>query len=224
MLKFLDSAYNSGIDGVIISDVALIMDAHTRYPELEIHASSLFPALNSSSINFLKNIGVKRTILSRHLTIEDMKKLPKDMEYEAFLMNEGCKNVDAFCRFDHGFGEQQQETPACCISYDMQCTSCSFTNKKTTQRIKKKIGSSRTRCGICAIKELNNVGCSVFKIVSRGHSLKNKLAYLEFAKQTVDSMFDTDAVSKNQHKFETCFGYSCTFDDCYYPNIMGGDN
>lgn len=228
LLEYCDKAIRCRIDGVIISDIGLMTEIRSRYPELEIHASSLFAGCNTSSLKMLAKMGVKRLILSRHITPEEMDTMARaaqdhQIELEAFILNEGCKNIDAFCRFEHGFAQQLEEVPACCLDFtitpiDMMDGANKMDNHATpilrrkASRIRRMISCSRTSCGICALPHLKKAGITALKIVSRGHPLNKKLTYLALVSQAIKSQ-------EYKRLFETHTGRLCTPHDCYYPSL-----
>ena len=196
-----DEACRAGADGIILSDLGLFHEV--RRTGIEYHVSSLLPALNADAVQFLKDCGFSRIILSRHLTADEISKLPP-MDYELFLLNEGCKNVDGYCRFDHGFGTQQEEVPACCMDYQFQTE-----ERRQAARLRQRFCAARTRCGACLLHTFSDRPYT-FKIVSRGHPIEAKIRYVKFAKKVL-------AGSDAQQGFRECFGYPCSVNDCYYP-------
>lgn len=230
MMRYAQSALDTGVDGLIVADLALIMELRKELPNAVIHSSSLFPVLNSEGIEFLRSLGVHRIVLSRDFTLDEIQKLPKDIEYEVFLFNEGCKNIDAYCHYDHGFDCQQTETPACFLPYSISDIRPSaqtrerLASKKRLPKIKEGVHHPTTRCGACASRILLRAGGTIFKIVARGHPLERKLAYVKFAKEAFAAMDRETFVRDTQAQFRQCYGYICSRRDCYYPDVFEHEN
>ena len=71
-LKFLEKA---GVDGVIVSDVGLISLARRVAPNLPVNVSTQANVLNSETVRFWRDLGVKRIILARELSIKEIERI-----------------------------------------------------------------------------------------------------------------------------------------------------
>lgn len=95
-LKFL---YKSGVDAVIIQDIGLMAVAKEKIPDLEIHASTQVHSTNQDTINFLEDLGVKRVVLAREMSISEINNLDTDLEIEAFIHGALCVSYSGGCLF-----------------------------------------------------------------------------------------------------------------------------
>lgn len=86
-------------DAVIVADIGLMRLLHNRFPAVEIHASTQFGACSIEDIRFLKTLGVKRAVLARELSLEEIKKLraQTDMELEIFVYGSQCVCFSGQC-------------------------------------------------------------------------------------------------------------------------------
>lgn len=73
----LEEIAASEIDGIILSDIGLIEDVVDN--GLEAHISVQENTSNSFMLKTLKKLGAKRAILSRELSLEDIKKQLKNL-------------------------------------------------------------------------------------------------------------------------------------------------
>lgn len=104
----LDIILESGIDGLIVADLGLLNLLYKRKINKEIHASTGFTVFNSEAVKFLAEFGVSRIILPRDLTrqeICDIVNANTGIQFEVFVMNGRCKNIDGFCTFQHGISD-----------------------------------------------------------------------------------------------------------------------
>ena len=62
-----------GADAIIIQDLGLISLAGKYLPDLPLHASTQMTLHNSGGVEFLKRLGIKRVVLSRESSLEDIK-------------------------------------------------------------------------------------------------------------------------------------------------------
>jgi putative protease len=72
-----------------------------------LHIGTGGTSFNSETLLFYKELGAKRIVLDRHLNVEEFKQISlrtkNDMELEAMILNQKCKNIDGLCAFQHGF-------------------------------------------------------------------------------------------------------------------------
>jgi len=98
-LDYLFFLYNTGVDAVIMQDLGLIRVARKVLPELEVHASTQATLHNSAGIKFLEKYGVKRAILARELSLEDIRRIKEktEMELEVFVHGALCFSYSGQC-------------------------------------------------------------------------------------------------------------------------------
>ncbi|EKD28397.1 MAG: hypothetical protein ACD_79C00311G0003 [uncultured bacterium] len=92
------------IDAFIIADIGLIIFLNNYFPDIKIHSSTITGAFNHLSIQFLKELNVKRIVLPDHLNkkeIIDLSTSTKNTVMEIFVLNNRCKNIESFCSFEH---------------------------------------------------------------------------------------------------------------------------
>ena len=96
--KFL---YSAGVDAVIVSDIGLIAKIHESAPELEIHVSTQANCLNFNAAKVYWNMGAKRVVLGREMTLDEIiefrKRIPEEMEIEAFVHGAMCMSYSGRC-------------------------------------------------------------------------------------------------------------------------------
>ena len=99
--EYLINLYNLGIDAIIVSDPGIIMTAKEVVPELEIHLSTQANNVNWKSAIFWHKQGVKRIVLARELSLNEIKELkeniPESCEIEAFVHGSMCMAYSGRC-------------------------------------------------------------------------------------------------------------------------------
>lgn len=90
------------IDGLILSDIGLIED--TASHGLEPHISVQENITNSFTLKTLKKLGAKRAILSRELSIDEIKKITEKspIETEVFIHGAMCMAISGRCFLSYG--------------------------------------------------------------------------------------------------------------------------
>lgn len=86
-------------DAVIVTNPGLMALIHERYPAIAIHASIMMGTSNVRDAVFLASMGVKRVILERHLTLDDVAAIKRHagIEVEVFGFGSYCYSYHSFC-------------------------------------------------------------------------------------------------------------------------------
>ena len=73
--EYLDLLQKAGVDAIIVSDVGLIHYIHKKAPSLDIHISTQANVTNSEAIKFYAEMGAKRIVLAREMSLGEIKKM-----------------------------------------------------------------------------------------------------------------------------------------------------
>jgi putative protease len=103
---------NAGVDAVIVQDIGALRLLKDQLPELSIHASTQMNVHNLEGLQFLEKLGVKRVVLARELSLDEIQKIRSQTKTEIEV-------------FIHG---------ALCISYSGQCLWSSMISGKSANR------------------------------------------------------------------------------------------
>lgn len=95
-LKFL---YLNNADAVIMQDIGIIQKTRQLLPNLEIHASTQCHNHNEQGIKLLKNLGIKRVVLAREMSLEEINSLNTNIEKEVFVYGALCVCYSGCCLF-----------------------------------------------------------------------------------------------------------------------------
>lgn len=99
--EFIAAAKQAGVDAVIAADIGVIAMVKEYAPGIEIHASTQTGIVNFRTAVELYKMGVKRAVLARELSLEDIKtirrNIPEDMELETFVHGAMCVSFSGRC-------------------------------------------------------------------------------------------------------------------------------
>ncbi len=98
--RAVDKAASLGADAVILSDVGLLDYASRRHPELRLHLSVQAAASHLDAIRFYAEaFGVRRVVLPRVLTVEEIAALNRQVkvETEVFAFGGMCPMAEGRC-------------------------------------------------------------------------------------------------------------------------------
>ena len=97
-LQYIDSI---GVDAVIVTDLGVLKMAGTYAPHTEKHISTQAGIMNYASANVMYDLGAKRVILARELTLNEISEIranvPDDLELEVFIHGSMCVSYSGRC-------------------------------------------------------------------------------------------------------------------------------
>ena len=115
--EYLKELYETGIDAIIASDPAIISTAREVVPDLEIHLSTQANNVNWRSAKFWHDQGVKRIVMARELSLDDIKQmrdnLPELCEIEAFVHGSMCISYSGRCLLSNYMTGRDANRGAC---------------------------------------------------------------------------------------------------------------
>lgn len=115
--EYLVELYNLGADALIVSDPGIIMTAREVVPNFELHLSTQANNVNYRSGLFWYKQGIKRIVLARELSmneiIEMRKKLPAECEIEAFVHGSMCMAYSGRCLLSNFLTGRDANRGAC---------------------------------------------------------------------------------------------------------------
>ncbi len=99
--EFLTYLNQIGVDAIIASDLGTIGMVKQYAPNCELHISVQSGIVNSATATAFYNMGAKRVVLARELSLEEIAQIrantPKELEIEAFAHGAMCVSFSARC-------------------------------------------------------------------------------------------------------------------------------
>lgn len=109
--------HENGVDALIVQDFGMICLLREMFPNLEIHASTQFNNSSFETCKLLYDIGVKRVVFSRELTIDQIDNIDIPIEKEAFIHGALCISYSGNCLMSSMLGGRsgnRGECAGCC--------------------------------------------------------------------------------------------------------------
>lgn len=98
---FIKNVQQCMVDAVIVADLGLMSLIKKYTPDMEIHMSTQTGIVNYITANELYNMGAKRIVLARELSLEEISEIraksPSDMEIEVFVHGAMCVSFSGRC-------------------------------------------------------------------------------------------------------------------------------
>ena len=114
-LEYVEFLYKNNVDAVIMQDIGMIDMVHKCFPNLEIHASTQCHNHNEEGVKFLEKLGVKRVVLAREMSLDEVKKLDTNLEKEIFVYGALCVSYSGLCLFSSLNGGRSGNR-GCCVA------------------------------------------------------------------------------------------------------------
>lgn len=99
--EFMKEAVDCKVDAAIVADLGLLSLVKKFAPDMEIHMSTQTGIVNYVTANELYNMGVKRVVVARELSLEEIAeiraKTPADLDIEAFVHGAMCVSFSGRC-------------------------------------------------------------------------------------------------------------------------------
>jgi putative protease len=222
---FSATLLEKGASGLIVADLDLLLTLVEAGLSSRIHLSSLATCTNPGSAAFYQELGISRIILPRHLTLDEIEEcLVPGLEYEAFLLNDGCAFEEGLCATTHAAGafclndgEGTQGVSAQALdNYEFWKWTLNHCGCKTNR------GYPIGPCGLCALPRLMQMGIDSFKVVGREASLPRKEKAVELAARALAIAREgggpeevRQAVIDLRGAASMCEGAHL----CYYPDV-----
>ena len=211
------------LDAVIISDPGVLKIVKNIIPEMEVHLSTQASTTNYAAVNFWYEQGVRRIILARELSLEEIKEIikksPPDMKIETFVHGAMCISYSGRCLLSNYMVSRDANRGDCAHScrwryYLMEETRPGeyfpvYEDKKGTY-----IFNSKDLCMIEHLPSLIEAGISAFKIEGRMKSSYYVATVVKAYRHLIDSYFSKpkeyfcdekwlDEIKKVSHRYFT---------------------
>ncbi len=109
-------AYEYGIDAILVQDLGLAMKLIKEFPDLPIHGSTQMTVHNLNGALELQDLGFKRVVLARELSINEIDYICKNtkIEIECFAHGALCISYSGQCLFSSMLGGRSRKSWKMC--------------------------------------------------------------------------------------------------------------
>lgn len=117
MADYFREVEKIGVDALIISDPGVFSLARETVPDMEIHISTQANNTNYRSAKFWYNLGAKRVVVARELSLKEIKtmreNIAEDMDIEAFVHGAMCISYSGRCLLSNYLSGRDANKGAC---------------------------------------------------------------------------------------------------------------
>ena len=194
LLDYVGFLHKIGVDALIIQDLGAMDLIRQTYPNLELHASTQMNIHSLNSVKLLEQFNLKRAVLSRELSIEEVKHIKENtnMEIEIFVQGALCISYSGECLMSNLIGDRSGNRGTCA-----QCCRMKYDLIKDNKVINKDkyVLSTKDLCTLNNIGKLVDIGIDSIKI--EGRMKRKEYVYLTVSlyKKAIDSYIKTGKVN-----------------------------
>jgi putative protease len=168
-LKVVLDAYLQGIDGIIVQDIGMAKILRKQIPDLELHASTQMTVYNKEGVKVLQDLGFKRVVLARELSIQEISAISKgsSIETEVFVHGALCVSYSGQCLMSSLIGGRSGNRGRCAQPCRLPYEMISGNSDNPVKVKKGYLLSPKDLCSISLLGEILRSGVTSLKIEGR---------------------------------------------------------
>lgn len=198
--RLITTLYNIRVDAVIFQDMAIL---EMELPPIPLYASTQTHNYELERIKLLDELGIKRIILARELTLEEIKNIKKEVsaELEFFIHGALCVSLSGQCYMSHELSGRSANRGECAQNCRLPYSLIDANNEVLVAN--KHLLSLRDLNLSSYLNDLVNAGITSFKIEGRLKDVGYVKNITSFYRQQLD-----DIIKNNQQYEKASSGYS----------------
>ena len=168
VIELLKEVLPTRPDALIIQDVGLAKIVRQMYPEQVIHGSTQMTVTNHEAMSLLADLGIKRFVLGREVSLPEMKAIKEktECELEVFVHGALCVAYSGQCFTSESIGGRSANRGQCAQSCRLEYEMIVDGEKRDLGALKYLV-SPKDLCGIAEIPDLLSLGIDSFKVEGR---------------------------------------------------------
>jgi putative protease len=188
-LQYVSFLYSIGVDALIIQDTGLAYLIRRNFPKFEIHASTQMTVHNGEGALLLKNSGFSRIVLSRELSLQEVKHISKDLgvETEIFVHGALCICYSGQCLMSSMIGGRSGNRGRCAQPCRLPYTLIDRENEKESSAY---ILSPKDICTLDDIEKIIENSTSSLKIEGRMKRPEYVAGVVDVYRRAIDSVYE----------------------------------
>lgn len=198
--EYIMSLDKAGVDAIITSSLHIVHTALKIAPRMECHISTQMSIANSYTIEYYKQEKVKRVVLAREVSLEELKKImPNDMPIEVFIHGGMCCSYSGRCVLSNYMTDRDANRGGCAHS-------CRW-NYKLYQGKKKIVRKnqyfnmgSKDMMALKYIPDLIDLGVASLKIEGRMKSAYYLATVIRCYRKAIDLYYQNHKITDDEFK------------------------
>ncbi|MBS4537982.1 U32 family peptidase [Clostridium sp. D2Q-11] len=170
VMDYILFLYNIDVDALIIQDLGLTRIIKRVLPDFEIHASTQMTINNTEGVKFAEELGFERVVLSREVSVDDIRKIKRNtnIELEGFVHGALCISYSGQCLLSSIIGGRSGNRGRCAQPCRMNYSLLNIRNSKIINGTQEKhLLSPKDLNTIENLDEIIHAGITSLKIEGR---------------------------------------------------------
>jgi len=199
-------------DAILVSDFGILRLLKKYMPDVELHISTQTNILNYECVKFWQDMGAKRVVLARELSIDEIAEIKRqvpDMEIECFIHGSQCVSFSGRCLLSDYFtnGERKANSGNCSQPCRWSYKLVEETRPGQYYEINQDergshILSPKDLCLVKHLKEMINAGVDSFKVEGRTKSLYYVSAVAKTYRAAIDEILQNPDADMEKYFLE----------------------
>ena len=199
LIRYMEAFYRAGLDAVIVQDPGVLKILRDKWPDLPIHASTQMSITSAYGAAFLKDLGVKRLVTARELSLSEIRSIKEkvDIEIESFVHGAMCYAYSGKCLLSSFLGGRSGNRGRCAQpcrrSYELMLPDqnpAGHKNKEQGKIASEHVMSLKDMCTLSILPQLIEAGIDSFKIEGRMKNPYYVAATVQAYRQIRDEYYD----------------------------------
>lgn len=161
-MEYIKKLYEMGVDALIVQDIGLCKLIRENFPDFSIHGSTQMTVHNTKGVSELEKIGVSQVVLSRELSLSDIKKIKENTSARLEVFGHGamCMSYSGQCLMSSVLGGRSGNRGKC-------AQPCRLKYNVNNNHQKGCYMSLKDLCTLKHIKKFKEIGIASLKIEGR---------------------------------------------------------
>ena len=205
----MDIIKDANPDAVLVSDFGILRLLKKYMPEVELHISTQTNILNYECVKFWQDMGAKRVVLARELSIPEIAEIKNqvpDIELECFVHGSQCVSFSGRCLLSDYFtnGERKANSGNCSQPCRWSYKLVESTRPGEYYEINQDergshILSPKDLCLVKHLKEMMDAGVDSFKVEGRTKSLYYVSAVAKTYRAAIDAVLSNPDIDMEKY-------------------------
>lgn len=193
-LQYIEFIHKNNVDAVLIQDLGMFDLLRKTFPNLELHASTQMHIHNLDGVKLMERLGMKRIVLARETSIDDIKNIVNNCraEIEVFVHGALCISYSGQCLMSSLIGGRSGNRGTCAgscrLKYDVIDNNNQKLNKNNYPLSTKDLNSLEY------VGQLIDAGVSSLKIEGRMKSKEYVYKVVSIYRKAIDSYYKNGKV------------------------------
>lgn len=207
-LDYVNSLYQTGVDGIIVQDIALLKLVVNAFPDLPVHCSTQMVVHNAEGVRYYSGLGAKRIVLARELSLEQVRSIAEStgVDLEIFIHGALCVSYSGQCLMSSLIGGRSGNRGRCAQPCRKKYSLYDFnTGREEAANRNKHILSTRDLNTYNRLKELAESGVASLKIEGRMKRPEYVAIVVKHYRNALDNIYTNNAYYELKSAFNREF-------------------